>query len=253
MSPPMGGRGLPARPVSFAGDACRGRPDVGSGREGALRQTGKNRRHWTARGGLLLYDEDPGEAGPILETLAHRATARVPRRAWDGDDAAHDVVVRALKDDCAALRRVRDPGTPLSAWLHGCVRNLFREKEKEKEKSATRVEELAGPAPSPFAHAVVREEVGRALALLASLPLPYGFVLYLQCVEGMSHAEIHIALRAYRRVGRDRIDQMIREGHEMCRASEDCEGLRKKWPSRYNPKKNPWFATPLPPLPPPAW
>ena len=194
-----------------------------------------------------------GGAAPILETLAHRATARVPRRAWDGDDAAHDVVVRALKDDCAALRRVRDPGTPLSAWLHGCVRNLFREKEKEKEKSATRVEELAGPAPSPFAHAVVREEVGRALALLASLPLPYGFVLYLQCVEGMSHAEIHIALRAYRRVGRDRIDQMIREGHEMCRASEDCEGLRKKWPSRYNPKKNPWFATPLPPLPPPAW
>jgi DNA-directed RNA polymerase specialized sigma24 family protein len=199
-----------------------------------------------------LRARDPQSAGRVLDRLSRLAVRRIPQWAMEGEEAAQEVAFRTLDRDCAALRRARDPGTPLLAWLRACAWNVFKEKEKEKEKTSVERVDVIDPAPGPLARAQGHEEAQRALATLASLPPPYGFVLYLQSVEGKNHAEIHAALRVHRRVGRDRVDQMIREGHEMCRAFEGREDLRRKWPLRFERKKNPWFATPLPPIRPPS-
>jgi DNA-directed RNA polymerase specialized sigma24 family protein len=195
-------------------------------------------------------------AGRILADLARIAVRSLPRWALDREDAAQEVALRALERDCAALRRVHDPGTPLFVWLRSCARNHFREKEREKGKEmeglGTRieVEAVMDPRPGPEEAVSHGEDIrlDRDIVLMAvpDLSRSRGFVLYLQVLCGLTHAEIHEELARCVPVGRDRVDQLVREAH-----GEFQVWLAGKDPRRARPDDVDACQGPATPLPPP--
>jgi DNA-directed RNA polymerase specialized sigma24 family protein len=54
--------------------------------------------------------------------------------AGEADDVAHDSLVRAARDDFAALRGA-GAGTPLSSWARGIAKNLVRERLRDGRPS----------------------------------------------------------------------------------------------------------------------
>ncbi len=89
---------------------------------------------------------DRATAWAELRVQCHRSASRLARR-WrlqgaDVEDVGDTVLLRAVVDDYAALRR-GDRSAPLAAWLTGVARNVIRERLRdERGRSPVRVEEL---------------------------------------------------------------------------------------------------------------
>lgn len=80
---------------------------------------------------LALRDHDREAAWESLRASLLRGSRWACRKlgldAGEADDVAHDSLVRAARDDFAALRGA-GAGTPLSSWARGIAQNLVREK-----------------------------------------------------------------------------------------------------------------------------
>jgi DNA-directed RNA polymerase specialized sigma24 family protein len=214
----------------------------------------------TVVGWLGLLGEDRERAGTIIRTLAARAAARIPHRWWDRDDAAHEAVYRAMIDNCAALRRVETPATSLIAWLRGCVRNLCRERERERERErgqeGEREEEFDGAQPQdvrdsgldPVALSSIHEGADAALALLDSLPPPFGHVLYLRLGLDATYLEIWSLLVRFGPISLSHTARLVLQAQEMLDSVRTGGTISLIWPRQCDPEKNPWFKRNLPRL-----
>ncbi len=165
----------------------------------------------------------------------------------DEEDLLHDV----LRDACKAVRAkmvVKSPGGWLSTVVFRRVLKLMRWRAKEKEKEKDGLDGCSDPRLGPSALAEIQEEESIAGGLLAQLPPPYGYALYLQFALGMTRAEIREMLSEYRPVGLARVDRILLEGREMLHVAQAGGDSREEWPMRYDPGRNPWIGSSLPPI-----
>lgn len=86
-----------------------------------------------------------GKLHGLAHSVVRRSAKRQRLQSADVDDVGDAVLLRAVVDDFAALRR-GDASAPLGAWLSGIARNVVRERRRgDRRRSAVPVEELAEP------------------------------------------------------------------------------------------------------------
>jgi DNA-directed RNA polymerase specialized sigma24 family protein len=207
---------------------------------------------------ILLFHGSREKAGRILDGLARQAVGGTRRWAGSAEDAAQELILRLLRDDLAALLRVRDLNTPLYAWLLGAARNLQR--EKAREKTGGWIDDVADQAPGPHEIAADRDNTALDRAIVVevahSLPAPYGHVLVWRLLEGVPWKQIRIRLNAHRGeelcpISDRQAQKLVTEAVKMLQGSIRGTSPRVMCPQRYFPKKNPWISAKLPPLGPP--
>jgi len=128
----------------------------------------------------------------------HRAAAfRLARHHCGDDDAALDVTQASFIAAFAALGRY-DQARPFAHWLARIVINKAhdwarRRKVRQFFSFALPLEEARGVAetsPDAEQQASDREELARAMAVIAGLPPRLKEVLVLRTIEGLSQAEV---------------------------------------------------------------
>jgi RNA polymerase sigma-70 factor (ECF subfamily) len=128
----------------------------------------------------------------VLEEWAPRVY-RFALRLCGDRHAAEDLTQETLLRAWRQRGRLRDQGA-LRVWLFRITVNLWNDELRRGRLQVAAAGPLSGdeaaPAPSPEKLAAGREELERALRVLAELPPRQREVLYLSTCEGLSSADV---------------------------------------------------------------
>jgi len=171
-----------------------------------------------------------------------------------GMDLAQEGLLRMLISTSRGTT-VRAP----RAWLRLVIRNLLADAARgrsgsplpplsERPGSLEQEPPADSREPSPVAAAVRNEMVALALARIEELPAPYRQSGQLQHIARWSRREIVAWLQSWRPVTEETCRRILRLTHAMLRSAGEGTDLRLRWPGRFDPRKNPWVATPPPPF-----
>jgi len=202
---------------------------------------------------LALHDRDSEAAWVVLEELALRVPHRRVKQRCDAEDVAHDILLRVMSDDLACLRRA-GRRVLLCSWLRKMAWHIVADGLRRKDSSLAAIPgdlEVAEPFSStdltaPEAFADLRILHDRIEAAADQLPPPYREIVRLQRLELWERRRVARFLAAWTGVGPQRARTLIRRSHALLTAVLAGDDARVRWPSRYERKKHPWYATPPP-------
>ena len=128
---------------------------------------------------------------PLEEHLenVYRFALRLTQNRHEAEDLTQDTFVKAWRS-----RRQLRKAKSARAWLFQVTVNLWRDRLRSRQRSPERTEPWLDhhqrPEVLPDLKMIAREDVGRTLEAVDSLPSRQREVLYLHAVEEFSIAEI---------------------------------------------------------------
>ena len=200
------------------------------------------------RAWLELLERDEHRAWGIVRA---RLTQGIRRFLYDAQETDREDLVQKIILGWWASDPPKHLTWPAEANLFAWIRSIARLASLQWRRSESAASgHRCLPLPSDTMEPSSSDEddlLSEIVDISRQLPPPHGWILGMR-LSGLTRKQIEAKLQILRNVGPDEIRRLCRDTMSMTRTllENPRTDLKSIWPSKFGPKKNPWWTSPPP-------